>query len=155
MGKFIGTVAVGAAAGAAGVTALNGVTYLDMVVRARPASSTPEESVQKLSEKTGITVPGDDEQRKNRVAGLGPLLGIGTGVMAGAALGVARGVGWRPNALVGSLVATGLALVAGNAPMTMLKVTDPRKWSASAWISDVVPHVAYGIVASAVLRSRR
>lgn len=155
MGKFISTVVNGVAAGAAGVTALNAVTYLDMVIRARPASSTPEESVRKLSEKTGVTVPGNDDQRKNRVAGLGPLLGIGSGVMAGAALGIARGVGWRPNALVGTIAATGVALVAGNAPMTMLHVTDPRKWSASAWISDLVPHLAFGVVAAAVLRSRR
>jgi hypothetical protein len=31
----------GAAAGAAGTTALNAVTYLDMVVRGRPASDAP------------------------------------------------------------------------------------------------------------------
>jgi hypothetical protein len=35
----------GVAAGAAGTTALNAVTYLDMVLRGRGASSTPEESV--------------------------------------------------------------------------------------------------------------
>jgi len=155
MGKFIRAVASGAAAGAAGVTALNAVTYLDMVTRARPASSTPEESVRKLSEKTGISVPGNDDQRSNRVAGLGPLLGIGTGVMAGVVLGVARGIGWRPNAVVGTFAATGVALLAGNAPMTLLHVTDPRKWSASGWISDLVPHLAFGVVASSVLRSLR
>lgn len=155
MGKFIRAVASGAAAGAAGVTALNAVTYLDMVTRARPASSTPEESVRKLSEKTGISVPGNDDQRSNRVAGLGPLLGIGTGVMAGVVLGVARGIGWRPNAVVGTFAATGVALLAGNAPMTLLHVTDPRKWSASGWISDLVPHLAFGVVASSVLCSLR
>jgi hypothetical protein len=32
---------LGAAAGAAGTTMLNTVTYLDMVARARPASTTP------------------------------------------------------------------------------------------------------------------
>lgn len=155
MGKFISTVATGAAAGAAGVTALNAVTYLDMVLRARPASSTPEESVRKLSQATGISVPGNDDERGNRVAGLGPLLGIGTGVMAGVALGIARGVGWRPSALMGTVAATGVAFVAGNAPMTLLHVTDPRKWSASGWISDLVPHLAFGVVAGALLRSRR
>ena len=155
MGRFIKYVARGAAAGAAGVTALNAVSYLDMVVRARPASGTPEESVRKLSQATGVTVPGNDEQRENRVAGLGPLLGSVTGVMVGAALGGLRGAGWRPNALIGSLLATGAALVAGNAPMVLLKVTDPRRWDVSAWISDVVPHLAYGLAANAVLRSRR
>lgn len=33
----------GLAAGAAGTTALNAVTYLDMALRGRPASTTPEE----------------------------------------------------------------------------------------------------------------
>jgi hypothetical protein len=155
VGKFIKAAVAGAAAGAAGVTALNAVTYLDMVVRARPASDTPEQSVRKLSEKTGITIPGNDEERTNRVTGLGPLLGIGTGVVTGVVLGGLRGLGWRPNLLVATLTATGVALVAGNAPMTLLKVSDPRTWSATAWISDLLPHLAYGAVAGSMLHSRR
>ena len=39
----------GAAAGASGTTALNTLTYLDMVARARPASTTPEATVEELS----------------------------------------------------------------------------------------------------------
>src|SRR5690349_11542744 len=69
----------GAAAGAAGTTALNAVTYLDMTIRARAASSTPEASVEKLSDKLGIGIPGEGKERDNRVQGLGPLLGIATG----------------------------------------------------------------------------
>ncbi len=34
----------GVAAGAAGTTALNAVTYLDMATRARPAGSTPDDT---------------------------------------------------------------------------------------------------------------
>ncbi|HEV7623003.1 MAG TPA: hypothetical protein VGO26_02625 [Amnibacterium sp.] len=41
---------MGSAAGADGTTALNAVAYLDMVLRARPASSTPETSVERLAE---------------------------------------------------------------------------------------------------------
>ncbi len=48
---------LGAAAGAAGTTALNVVTYLDMAVRGRPASSTPEMTVEKLSEKSHVRSP--------------------------------------------------------------------------------------------------
>lgn len=44
----------GAAAGAAGTTALNAVTYLDMAWRARPASQTPEQAVEKLAERAGV-----------------------------------------------------------------------------------------------------
>ena len=153
MGKLIRNLFVGAAAGAAGTTALNAATYVDMVVRARPASSTPQETVRKLSESTGIAIPGDDEQQKNRIEGLGPLLGISAGVLTGAVLGVARGLGWRPSAFTAALVPAAVALVAGNAPMTVLKVTDPRKWSASDWVSDVLPHLAFGVTAGSILRS--
>jgi hypothetical protein len=144
--------AVGAAAGAAGTTALNTVTYLDMVVRARPASSTPEASVEALAKRTGVTIPGDEEARRNRVAGLGPLLGIASGIGVGVLLGVARAAGLKPGPAVGAMLAGTGALVAGNGPMTVLGVTDPRTWSATDWVSDLVPHAVYGVVAAAVLR---
>ena len=63
----------GLAAGAAGTTALNAVTHLDVVVRARSASSTPEDTAAKLAEELGIEIPGDEDERANRLAGLGPL----------------------------------------------------------------------------------
>jgi len=37
-------------------------------------------------------------------------------------------------------------LVASNGPMTVLGITDPRTWSATDWVSDVVPHLAYAAV---------
>jgi len=153
MRKLMRAIGRGAAAGAAGVTALNAVTYLDMAIRARPASSTPEESVRKLSEKTGMPVPGTEEEREHRIAGLGPLLGAGTGVAVGIALGLIRRSGWRPHPIAGTLAAASAAMVAGNAPMVALGVADPRRWRVSDWISDIVPHLAYGVVAAAVLRS--
>ncbi len=33
--------------------------------------------------------------------------------------------------------------------MTALGVTDPRRWSRTDWMSDIVPHLAYGMVAAA------
>src|ERR671932_1232654 len=74
----------GAAAGAAGTTALNAVTYLDMTVRGRGTSSTPEQTVEKLAEKAHVGIPGEGEEREHRVQGLGPL----TGLVAGARSGV-------------------------------------------------------------------
>ena len=68
----LGWVLRGAAAGAAGTTALNAVTYLDMAGRGRGASSTPELTVEKLAEKAHVAIPGDEETRQNRVQGLGP-----------------------------------------------------------------------------------
>lgn len=61
---------LGAAARAAGTTALNAVTYLDMAVRGRPSSSTPEDTVEKLSALVHVGVPGDGDLRQNRVQGL-------------------------------------------------------------------------------------
>src|SRR5580693_9675460 len=92
----------GAAAGAAGTTALNAVTYLDMALRGRPASDSPEETVDKLSEATGVSVPGDEQTRANRVAGLGPLTGLLAGVGTGVVLGVLRAAGAKPGVAIGS-----------------------------------------------------
>jgi hypothetical protein len=145
--------AIGAAAGAAGTTALNAVTYLDMALRGRPTSGTPEQTVRRLSEVTHVPVPGEGESRANRVAGLGPLAGLVTGVGAGVLLALARAAGWRPSLGAEAGVAATLALLGSNGPMTALGVTDPRTWPASAWVSDVVPHLAYGAVAAGVLRA--
>jgi hypothetical protein len=143
---------IGAVAGAAGTTALNAVTYLDMAVRGRPASHTPESTVTKLASVAHVSIPGDGEVRDNRVAGLGPLTGLAAGVGVGALLGLARSAGWRPGKVISAVGATVGALVASNGPMTLLGVTDPRTWSVIDWVSDLVPHVAYGAVTAAVVR---
>ncbi len=144
---------LGAAAGAAGTTALNAATYLDMAVRGRPTSSTPEDTVEALAGVVHARVPGDDDTRPNRLTGLGALTGIAAGVGAGAAYGLARAAGWRPTILVGTIVTTLAVEVAGNGPMTALKVTDPRTWPASSWAADLGPHLAYGAVAATVMEA--
>jgi hypothetical protein len=149
--RLIEGVVLGAAAGAAGTTALNAVTYLDMAVRGRPTSTTPEDTVEELSHKTRISIPGDGDTRKNRIAGLGPLSGLAAGVGVGAVLGAARAWGWRPGLIPSSIVATAGALVASNGPMTALGISDARTWAAKDWVSDIVPHLAYGIVTAATL----
>jgi len=83
----------GAAAGAAGTTALNAITYLDMAVRGRGSSGTPEQTVDTLAGAVGVDIPGDEETRGNRLTGLGALSGIVTGVSMGAMLGALRSVG--------------------------------------------------------------
>src|SRR5437763_3249027 len=82
----------GAAAGAAGTTALNAATCLDMVLRARPSSSTPEQAVEKLAERAGTGIPGEAEERQNRLQGLGALSGLAVGVLIGALAGELRPV---------------------------------------------------------------
>lgn len=141
----------GAAAGAAGTTALNATTYLDMAVRGRPSSSTPEQTVEELTDTAGIRIPGEGEVRENRVAGLGPLQGVFAGVGTGALIGVVSAAGGPHGRLPLLAASTAGGLLAGNAPMTLLGITDPRQWSAKAWVSDIVPHVAYGAVTGVVL----
>ena len=139
----------GAAAGAAGTTALNAATYLDMALRGRPTSSTPEQVVERVSGLAHLPVPGSGDTHDNRVTGLGALSGIGVGVGVGAAYGALRALGWRPSAPVGALVLTLGALLGSNGPMTLLGITDPRTWSGTDWASDLLPHLAYGTVAAA------
>lgn len=143
----------GAAAGAAGTIALNAVTYLDMVVRARGTSSTPEDTVEAIADKVGITITGDEEEHANRLAGLGPLSGLAAGLGVGAVLGLTRALGWRPGLLLGTVVAGAGAMAGADGPMAMLGVTDPRAWAAKDWAADVVPHLAYGVVTAAVLQA--
>jgi hypothetical protein len=136
----------GAAAGAAGSTALNAVTYLDMAVRGRGSSSTPERTVQELAEKAHLKIPGDEQTRENRTRGLGPLIGLAAGVGVGTLGGLARASGYLSAKPVGVALTTLGVMVAANGPMTALGVTDPRTWSAKDWITDLVPHLVYGLV---------
>jgi hypothetical protein len=142
------TVTRAVVAGATGTTALNAVTYLDMAVRARPASSTPEESVQKLADAAHVGL-GEGEKAQNRKAGIGPLLGYATGV--GVAVGYSfllRRLGRRPPWPASAVALGALAMVGANAPMVVTGVTNPRRWSAADWVADLVPHLAYGAAAA-------
>lgn len=139
----------GAAAGAAGTTALNAVTYLDMVIRGRPTSSTPEQTVERLAQAAHVAIPGNHETRANRLAGLGPLMGLATGVGVGAAYGSVTTLTGTPSVRRGAFLVGLAAMLGANGPMTFLGVTDPRTWDAASWLSDIVPHLAYGAVTAA------
>jgi hypothetical protein len=146
-----GWVLRGAAAGAAASTALDAVSYLDMTVRGRPASSTPEDTVRKLAERTGVRIPGEGTTRDNRVQALGALMGLAAGVGVGILAGLARASGLRLRPLTGTALTTAGVLVATNGPMTVLGVTDPRSWTMVDWISDLLPHLAYAAVVTTTL----
>lgn len=150
---MIGAALRGIAAGAAGTTALNTVTYLDMAIRARGTSSMPEQAVEELAKRSGKQVPGSGEDRDNRVQALGALSGTAAGCGVGLAAGLLRPVLRRlPVPLSGALLGAG-AMAATDLPMTKLGLTDPRSWSSADWLSDAVPHLAYGLVAAATLRA--
>lgn len=142
----------GIAAGAAGTTALNVATYLDMVARARPASTTPEDTVKKAEELAHLSLSEngpDSDEASNRRSALGALMGVAAGLATGAIYGLVRPkLGRVPLALLG--VGAGLAANVGTTgPMAALGITDPREWPGSSWVSDLVPHLAYGFATAA------
>ncbi len=143
-------VVAGVVAGAAGTTALNVTTYLDMALRGRPASTIPEEAVARFGEKLGLAIapqagqPSDTCTRAaNRQAALGALGGFLTGLAAGALYGIARPRSGLPLPLGGLAAGLG-AMALSDVPLTLSRFTDPRSWGAAGWASDVVPHLAFG-----------
>lgn len=146
----------GATAGAVGTVVVNALTYLDMAVTGRAASSTPRESVESVARISHIPVPGDGERRDNRISGIGSMLGYAVGTGTGALLGLAAGrLRWEPGLLSGTLVASAVAMVTANGPMIILGTTDPRAWSAADWLRDALPHLGYGFGAAWTFRRLR
>jgi hypothetical protein len=142
----------GAISGATGTTALNVVSYGDMLVRGRAPSSVPASVAGVLADRFGLGPLRPDNEAppaQHRREAAGALLGYATGVGVGVGYGVVRArVGSVP--LVRSALLLGLtAMTAANAPIVLLKISDPRTWSAADWISDLIPHVAYGLAAAA------
>lgn len=145
-------IVAGIAAGATGTTALNAVTFADMALRARPASTTPDDTVAKAEELTGASLSKDgpdSDEAGNRRSALGSLMGVAAGLGTGALYGLVRPhLGRVPLALLG--VGAGLAANVGTTgPMAALGVTDVRTWPAGSWVSDLVPHLAYGFATAA------
>jgi hypothetical protein len=144
----------GIAAGAVGTIALDVATYLDMVVRARPASSLPAEVAGSLAERAGVELAVDGNQSEraaNRRSGIGALFGYGVGLGIGAAYGLLRSLVPAPRGPWVAAAGLGLAaMAASDLPATALGVTDPRTWGAAGWVSDLVPHLAYGVATATV-----
>lgn len=150
-------ITAGLAAGAVGTVALNVATYLDMTLRARPASEVPSEIAGKLADEAGVDLSAGDgrEAGQNRTSGLGALLGYVTGLGVGAAYGLVRP---QLDSLPVPLAAVGLgaaAMAGSDIPATALGVTDPRSWSPSSWASDIVPHLLYGLATAVAFESFR
>ncbi len=140
----------GVIAGAAGTTALELATHLDMAVRGRPASTTPQQTVERLTRLLRVPLPRDPLVRDARLTGAGALLGAAAGVGVGAVLGVVHGT-LRQGGAATVGTAWILAMLVGNGPMTVLGVTSPRAWTREDWLADVVPHLAYALAAGGTL----
>ncbi|SDE65410.1 hypothetical protein SAMN05660485_01429 [Blastococcus fimeti] len=148
-----GTLARGLAAGAAGATALNVVTYLDMALRGRPASTVPEQVVDALAGRTGRSVPGSGAVRESRRTALGALAGLANGLGVGVLASTVRSFGVRFPAPVGAVLTGVVSTAATDLPVAALGISDPRTWTAADWAADAVPHLAYGMAVQAVLEA--
>lgn len=141
----------GTAAGAAGTTALTVTTQADMAWRARPASSTPVDTVAALADRADVAIPGRRRERHHRLEGLGGLAGSLTGVAVGGLAGVLRSAGVRLPAVIGAPALGAAAMLAADLPTARLGLTDLRRWGSVDWAADVVPHLAYGAATHATL----
>ncbi|WP_034262299.1 hypothetical protein [Actinospica robiniae] len=142
---MMNTIVRGVMAGAAGTCALNGATHLDMAVRGRPSSTTPEETAEAVAARANVCIPGAGPDRQARVTGLGALSGIAVGTGVGVLSAGLRRMGVRLPLWAGAATVAALAMAAGNLPIVRLGVSDPRSWSVGDWLSDALPHLAYGL----------
>lgn len=136
----------GLLAGAAGNLVLDAVTYLDMAVRARPASEVPARTAEAGLDRAGLSVSDDQAEAA------GALAGIATGVGVGVATAVVRSAGVRLSPLGGAVVTGAVAMAVSDGGAALAGVTDPRGWGATDWVSDVVPHLAFGLTVHEVVR---
>ena len=175
-------IVAGAIAGAAGVVALNAAGYLDMLVRGRSASDMPARVAGKLADELGLPLdfssdlmdPDDEpdatddapdladgadddnpDAPANRREAVGALLGMASGVGIGIAYGVARLILPRPPAWLAGAVLGAAAMAASDYPATRLGLTEPRDWTATDWLSDVAPHMAFGLATAITFEAAR
>ncbi|MGC4758217.1 hypothetical protein [Micromonospora trifolii] len=142
-------VADGAIAGAVGSTALNVVSYLDMALRGRPESDVPQETVDRLAGIAHVDLGnGNGARAANRRSGLGPLIGYGLGIAAGVGFALYAGGRRQPLPVATGLLGAGVMTMTDGS-ITVLGISDPRTWRRSDWISDIIPHLAYGLAAAA------
>ena len=142
----------GLAAGAVGTAVLNAVGYADMAWRGRDASAVPGQVVDALAARLDLHVGGSQRERANRRTAFGALSGTVAGLATGALVGTARRAGLRLPVGVGGLVTGAAAMAATDLPAHALGVTDVRTWTAQDWVSDAVPHLAFGLAAHSTLR---
>lgn len=145
-------VAIGLVAGAAGTAALNITTYLDMLVRARPGSSVPATVAGEMADRAGVeslSVQNEGEEAQNRRSGAGALLGFATGLGIGAGYGALRSRLDSVPVYAGGPSLGVAAIVGSDAPAAAFNVTNPTSWGPNAWLSDIVPHMIYGVVTAA------
>jgi uncharacterized membrane protein len=134
MGSLLSGLLRGAAAGAAGTTALAAAGYVDRAVRRRAEAT------------GGAGVPG-----RGWLSERGLLAGTAAGVGVGALAGVLRAAGVRPPAAVsGPLLGLAAVAASGGRP-AVLRLVDPRR--SADWPAGTALPVVYGFTTHSVLVS--
>jgi len=169
------TLIAGAAAGAAGKAALDLASNVDMLVRRRPASNVPAKVADRLISGTQASLrgpvaddprppDGPDEGERDEGEQPGPRERA-AGAMSGYAIGLGLGVAYAlvraragaadaPRAAVGGLALAALAMASSDVPAVATgATTNPRGWTRSAWLADLLPHAAYGLVTALTTES--
>jgi hypothetical protein len=144
---------LGAIAGAAGTMALDVAGYADMAIRGRTPSDLPAEVIRRLAARAGMTalsIPSEEagDATKNRRTALGAISGYKIGTLIGALYGA---IAYRNPRFgtVRAVVLGAIAMAASDVPSALLGATDVADWTVDSWISDIAPHLAYGIVTAA------
>lgn len=147
MKKLLTSIGLGIVAGAFGTFILNLVTYLDMIVQGRSASAVPSQIAGRVAEKANFEPIAEHNQAPEasaRRSATGALMGYATGLSMGIVYAISRMVVQDVSRPVAG-VALGLAAMASSdIPATATNVTNPRQWSAANWMSDIIPHLAFG-----------
>ena len=142
-------VLLGAVAGDTGNLTLEIVSYGDMLLRGRSASGGPAKIAGILADDFGIEAlsrAATGNQADNRRSAAGALLGYTLGVGLGGAYGLVRPILGRVSTPLAG-VAVGLAAItAADASYAVTGASDPKTWTVTDWISDLVPHIIYGLV---------
>ena len=140
---------LGAVAGAVGNLSLEVVTYGDMLLRGRAASGVPAKMAGVLADNVGIeplSSKAADERAENRRSAAGALLGYALGVGLGSAFGLVRPALGRFSMPMAAIAVGLAAMTAADTSYAATGVSDPTTWSAADWVSDLVPHMIYGLV---------
>lgn len=150
-GAFLGTIA-----GAVGTLTLEIVTYGDMLLRGRAPSGVPATTVKILADELGIeglSSKATGDQAENRRSAAGALLGYALGVGLGSAYGWARPALGRVSAPLAGVAVGIAAMTVSDASYAVTGASDPKTWTSTDWVSDLVPHVIYGLVTVATYES--
>lgn len=124
---------------------MNAVSYADMALRGRPASTVPETLVETIATRIGLPLR-DSAEKGNRLIGLAAVVGVAVGSGTGAAVALVHRAGVRMPLWLGGALTGALVMVVADVPIARLGISDPRTWSAGDWASDVVPHFVFGLV---------